>query len=92
MASNDGIGPGGLLVAFMAGAVAGAAIALLYAPASGEETRDYLERRARESREKAAEAARQGREAITRQRENLTTAFERAREGYQAAREKEQDA
>ncbi|MGE0591370.1 MAG: YtxH domain-containing protein [Vicinamibacterales bacterium] len=92
MASNDGIGPGGLLVAFMAGAVAGAAVALLYAPASGEETRDYLERRARESREKAAEAARQGREAITRQRENLTTAFERAREGYQAAREKEQDA
>ena len=48
MARND-IGPGGLLVAFIAGAVAGAAVALLYAPATGEDTRDYLGQRARET-------------------------------------------
>jgi gas vesicle protein len=83
MAKNDGIGPGGLLVAFVAGAVAGAAVALLYAPATGEETREFLERRTREGRERAADAARQGREIFNKQRENLTTAFERARDRYQ---------
>lgn len=83
MANNEGIGPGGLLVAFMAGAVTGAAIALLFAPATGEEAREYLSQRAREGRDKAADAARQAREAVNRQRESVTTAFERAREQYQ---------
>jgi gas vesicle protein len=83
MANNEGIGSGGLLVAFVAGAVAGAAIALLMAPARGDETREYLGQRAREGRDKAAEAARQGREMFNRQRDNLSTAFERAREQYQ---------
>lgn len=82
MANNEGIGPGGLLVAFIAGAVTGAAIALLFAPATGEEAREYLSQRAREGREKAADAARQGRELFNRQREQVTTAFERAREEY----------
>jgi gas vesicle protein len=52
MANNE-MGPGGLLVAFMAGAMVGAAVALLYAPASGEETREYLGQRAREGRDRA---------------------------------------
>ncbi len=84
MAKNEGIGPGGLLVAFVAGAVAGAAVALLYAPATGEQTREYLGQRAREGRDRAAEAAKQGREVFNQQRENLATAFERARERFQA--------
>jgi gas vesicle protein len=97
MANNDGIGAGGLMVAFIAGAVAGAAVALLFAPATGEETREYLSERAREGRERAAEAARQGRErmaeaarqgreAFSQQRDQLTNAFERGRDAYQAAR------
>lgn len=90
MARNDSIGPGGFLVAFVAGAAVGAAVALLFAPAPGDQTRHTLAQRAREGRERAAEAARQGREAITRQRENLTTAFERGRE--QAGRQEGQDA
>lgn len=93
MANNQsGMGPGGLLVAFVAGAMAGAAVALLFAPASGEETRDYLGQRAREGRDRAAEAARQGRELLNRQRENLSNAFERGRDAFDAAREKEQGA
>jgi gas vesicle protein len=83
MAKNEGIGPGGLLVAFAAGAMVGAALALLFAPATGEETRDYLGQRAREGRDRAADAARQGREIFNQQRENLTTAFERARQQFQ---------
>lgn len=83
MAQNEGIGPGGLLVAFVAGAVVGAAVALLYAPATGDATREYLGQRAREGRARAAEAAKQGREIFNEQRENVVTAFERARQQHQ---------
>lgn len=83
MAKNEGIGPGGLLVAFVAGALTGAAVALLFAPATGEDTREYLGQRAREGRDRAADVARQGRDMFTQQRDNLSTAFERARERYQ---------
>jgi gas vesicle protein len=83
---------GGMLVAFIAGAIAGAAVALLFAPATGEETREYLGQRAREGKDRANEAARQGREILNRQRDNLTTAFDRARDQFQNARETGQDA
>ena len=85
MSQNQGIGASGVLLAFMVGATVGAAVALLFAPATGEETRDYLGKRAREGRDRAAEAAHQGREVVNRQRENLTTAFDRAREQFNAA-------
>jgi gas vesicle protein len=83
---------GGMLVAFIAGAITGAAVALLFAPATGEETREYLGQRAREGKDRAVEAAKQGREILNKQRDNLTTAFDRAREQYHSARETEQDA
>ena len=41
--ANEGNSSGSILLAFVLGAAAGAAIALLYAPATGEETRDLLE-------------------------------------------------
>lgn len=63
MASNDNPGGGALLLAFVAGAIAGAAVALLFAPATGEETRDFIGQRAREGREKVVDAARQFRAA-----------------------------
>ena len=59
MAKDDGLGAGVVLLAFIAGALAGAAVALLYAPATGDETREYLGQRAREGREKVVDAARQ---------------------------------
>lgn len=85
MSNQNGIGAGGVLFAFVAGAAVGAAVGLLFAPARGEETREYLSQRAKESKDRATEAARQGREMVNRGRENLTTAFDRAREQFQAA-------
>jgi gas vesicle protein len=78
MASDHG-GGGSVLMAFMIGAVVGAGLALLFAPATGERTREYLGRRAREGRERAEEAVRRGREVLGRERENLRSAFDRAR-------------
>ena len=97
MARDEGTGPGNILLAFILGAVSGAAVALLYAPASGRETREYLGDRAAEARAKAAEAAAKGRDAlndaatkgrdaVNQGRETLTTAIERGREAYQQAR------
>jgi gas vesicle protein len=72
----------------VAGALAGAAVALLFAPASGEETREYLGQRAREGRAKAREAINEGREFYEQQREGLTSAIERGREAFQEARQR----
>jgi gas vesicle protein len=85
MAREDS-GAGTVVIAFVLGAITGAAVALLVAPASGEETRRLLAEKAREGREKAGEAARQGRELWNRQRDTLSSAFERGREAYNQAR------
>jgi gas vesicle protein len=88
MAHHDsGVGAGSVLLAFIAGAVTGAALALLFAPASGEETREYLGERAREGRDRATQAARQGRELLNRQRDTIASAIDRGREAYESARE-----
>jgi gas vesicle protein len=63
MANNQS---GAILVAFVAGAVAGAAVALLFAPATGDETREYLGQRAREGRSKAATVLEKAREQYQR--------------------------
>jgi len=76
-------GAGGVVVAFTLGALLGAVVALLFAPAKGEETREMLS-------DKAKEGAQKTREFIKQQRETLASAVERGREAYQAAREKEQ--
>jgi gas vesicle protein len=83
---DDGNGSGTVIVAFVLGALTGAAVALLMAPAPGDEVRRLLAEKARDGREKANEAARQGREFINRQRETLSTAVERGREAYEQAR------
>lgn len=57
MATQEGKG-GGYLVAFVLGALAGAAVALLWAPTSGADTRRRLVETAREGRRRATEAAR----------------------------------
>jgi gas vesicle protein len=84
--ANDNSGT--FMVAFVIGALTGAAVALLFAPASGEETRDYLGQKAREGKAKAREAMDQGREYYNSQRENLVTAVERGREAFEQARER----
>jgi gas vesicle protein len=89
MTKEDGNGAGSVLVAFVVGAVTGVAVALLFAPAAGKETREFLSEKAREGREKAVEATRQTREVLQRQRETIASAIERGRDAYRDAREKE---
>ena len=83
MARDDS---GTVVVAFVLGAITGAAVALLMAPSSGEETRRVLADKAREGRERASQAARQGREFVNRQKETVSSAIERGREAYEQAR------
>ena len=62
---------GSFMVAFVIGALTGAAVALLFAPASGDETRDYLGQKARE-----------GKARLKEQRDHVLTAVERGREAF----------
>lgn len=89
MANNDSrIGAGMVMTAFVIGALTGAAIALLFAPASGEETREYLGQKAREGKARAREALDDGREFYHQQREGLSNAIERGREAFKESRER----
>lgn len=84
--ANNGSSSGSVLLAFTLGAIAGAAVALLYAPASGEETRRRLAEKAREAGSRADELAREGREFVSRQRENISAVVDRGREAFEHAR------
>ena len=89
MAKDEGAGAGSILLAFLLGAVSGAAVALLYAPAPGRDTREFLGEKGREARDRAAAAAEKGRKAFNQGRETLSSAVERGREAYQQARSQE---
>ena len=103
MSRDESAGAGSVMLAFLLGAVSGAAVALLYAPATGRETREYLGEKAREGRDRATDVAEKGREAINQGRDvinqgrdvinqgrdTLATAIERGREAYQQARSRE---
>jgi gas vesicle protein len=92
MSRDNQSGSGNVMLAFMVGAITGAAVALLFAPASGDETREYLGQKAREGRDRAREAAEQSREFYERNRESVTTAIDRGREAFQQARERGEQA
>jgi gas vesicle protein len=87
--SRDDAAAGSVLLAFILGAVSGAAIALLYAPATGRETREFLGERAREGRDRASDATERSKQAINQGRDTLAHAIERGREAYQQARAQE---
>lgn len=86
MARDDGGAAATVITAFVLGAITGAAVALLMAPATGEDLRRMVRDKARESADAAAEAARQGREFVNRQRDQVVEAIERGRDAYQQAR------
>jgi len=57
MAKDDG---GGFFMGFILGGLIGAGLALLFAPKSGEETREYLKEKALELKEKVPEVLKEG--------------------------------
>lgn len=88
-----------LLGVFLWGALAGAATALLFAPARGSETRARLEASAREGREQARLAFERGKATVGRTRERLqdqaqhaTQVAEEARRALSDIRERGEDA
>jgi gas vesicle protein len=76
-----------VLLAFLVGAAAGAAVALLYAPAAGRDTRELLGEKSREGREKAAALAEKGRQAINDSREKAAALAEKGRQAINDSRE-----
>ena len=92
MSGDHNTGAGSVMLAFVVGALTGAAVALLFAPASGEETREYLGQKARESRDRARDAVDHGKEFYQRHRETVATAIDRGREAFQQARERGDEA
>ena len=84
--SKDGTSAGTVFIAFAVGALAAAAVAFLYAPARGEETRRKWAEKAREGRDRAESMAREGKELFRRHRENLGEAIERGREVFEQVR------
>jgi gas vesicle protein len=87
---------GSKLSYFAFGLGLGLAVGVLFAPKSGEETREfirakadegkeYLRRRSGELREQAEGAIDRGRTAVGRQRENLAAAVEAGKQAYREA-------
>jgi gas vesicle protein len=81
------------LSSFLLGLGVGVGIGMLFAPKSGEETRDliknkagessdFLKQRSSELKQNAAEWVDRGKEAINRQRDNLSDAMEAGRQAY----------
>lgn len=60
---------GGVLAAFVLGALAGAAVALLYAPGPGDEIRRKLADKARDGRDQANRAFERGKAAFEKARQ-----------------------
>jgi gas vesicle protein len=86
---------------FMVGLGIGALVGILFAPKSGEETREYLtkkadegrefaQRKARELRERAEDIVERGKQAAARQKDTLSAAVDAGREAYQREKSKAQ--
>jgi gas vesicle protein len=86
MARDNGTGAGGVMLAFVVGALTGAAVALLFAPASGEETREFLGKKAREGRDRARDLADEGKEFLDEQAEAVTRAVDEGLDAFRQGR------
>jgi gas vesicle protein len=84
---------GSKLSFFLVGLGLGSLLGLLFAPRSGEETRDYLsnkadegrdyaQKKARELRERADDLLQRSKEVVGRQKEAISSAVEAGKETY----------
>jgi len=72
-----------VLIAFAAGAVAGGVVALLFAPASGKETRQKIKETIRKAKDKALDEIEQAKEFAGTRKEALKEAYAEGKEAYQ---------
>jgi gas vesicle protein len=100
MSENES-GGGSKISFFLVGLGLGALVGILFAPKSGEETREYLaqradegreyaQRKAQELRERAEDLVERGRAAAMRQKESLSAAVDAGRDAYQQEKAKAQ--
>lgn len=86
---------------FLVGMGIGALVGVLFAPKSGDETRDFLskkadegkdfaQKKARELRERAEDLIERGKEIASRQKDSISAAVEAGREAYQREKSKAQ--
>jgi gas vesicle protein len=79
----------------------GAAVGILFAPKSGEDTREYLadkaeegreyaQRKARELRDRAEDLVERGKSVARNQKESITAAVEAGRDAFQREKAKAQ--
>lgn len=93
MSENNGSNS---FVWFLAGLGIGALAGVLYAPRSGDETRDvlraraeegrdYVRTRAREARDQASQWVDRGKDVVSQQKDQFRAAYEAGRQAYQEA-------
>ena len=90
MSENNSYPVGGFLAVFAIGALAGAGIALLYAPRSGEETRNLIAAKGRELKGKATDALGDARDYIDGKKAEIAAAVEAGKEAMHEERAKHQ--
>jgi gas vesicle protein len=90
MSENNSCAVGSLLTAFAVGALAGATIALLYAPQSGEETRKLIASKGKEYKGKAHDAIEEVRDYIDGKKAEIHAAVEAGKEAMREERAKHQ--
>ena len=84
---------------FLVGLGIGALVGILFAPKSGEETREYLtskadegrdyaQKKARELRERAEDLIERSKEIMARQKDSLASAVEAGKDAYQREKSK----
>jgi len=102
MSDDRGSGASGVILAFLMGGLTGAALAILFAPRSGKETRDLLGERFRDGAERTRDlrerAATKGREMlddaagyVDKQRETLERKKDRLAAALEAGRQAYRD-
>ena len=84
---------------FLVGLGIGAVVGILFAPKSGEETREYLskradegkeyaQRKARELRERAEDLVERGKQAASKQKDSIASALDAGRDAYEREKSK----
>ena len=92
MSENNTTPVGGYLAALAIGALAGAGIALLYAPRSGKETRKLIADKGRALKDQATDAIEDARDFIESKKAELAAAVEAGKEAMREERIKHQKA